>query len=194
MRKLYNYGLRDSAQDLVSDYLCNRYQRVKIHDEESDNILVEFGIPQGSVLGPLLFLLYINDLKNVLNDTKSEEIILYADDINIFIACNSLSEAVQAANQLLHKVNNYMITNLLHINIDKSCFMYFPPSKRYSVVRNSNNSQDMEKHLNFKIHNETNENDTMHNSNVVNLYIGNKKVKETSETRFLGVIFDPHLT
>ena len=116
LRKLYNYGLRGSAQDLVSDYLCNRYQRVKIHDEESDNMLVEFGVRQGSVLGPLLFLLYINDLKNVLSDTKSEEIILYADDTNIFTACNSLSEAVQAANQLLHKVNNYMISNFLHIN------------------------------------------------------------------------------
>ena len=47
------------------------------------------------------------------------------------------------------------------ITKDKSCFMYFPPSKRYSVVRNNNNSQDMEKHPNFKIHNETNENDSM---------------------------------
>ena len=55
LRKLYNYGLHGSAQDLISDYLCNRYQRVKIHDEESDNILVEFGVPQGSVLGPYYF-------------------------------------------------------------------------------------------------------------------------------------------
>ena len=127
-------------------------------------------------------------------DTKSEEIILYVDDTNIFIACNSLSEAFQVANQLLHNVNDYMISNLLRINMDKSCFIYFPPSKTYSVVRNNNNSQDMEKHPNFKIHNETDENYSMHDSNVVNLYIGNKNVKETSETRFLGVMFDPHLT
>ena len=123
--KLYNYGIRGLAYNLIKSYLSNRYQYVKIEDEKSENVLVKYGVPQGSVLGPLLFLLYINDLKNIITH-KNCKIILYADDINIFIACDTISNATQLSNEVLARIQSYMYSNLLHINIDKSCCMYFP--------------------------------------------------------------------
>ena len=118
--KLYNYGIRGLAYNLIKSYLSNRYQCVKIEDQKSENVLVKYGVPQGSVLGPLLFLLYINDLMNIITH-KNCKIILYADDTNIFIACDTISNAIQLSNDVLVRIQDYMYSNLLHINIDKSC-------------------------------------------------------------------------
>ena len=124
LHKLYNYGIRGIPHSFIRSYLSNRLQCVKIDDEKSDKLPVRYGVPQGTVLGPLLFSLYINDLKNVVNMTDTE-IILYADDTNIFIACDSLHKANQISNEVLSHVLEYMHANRLHINLDKYCFMCF---------------------------------------------------------------------
>ena len=114
LQKLYNYGIRGNAHNLMLSYLTNSYQYVKIGNEISDKLLVKYGVPQGSVLGPLLFLLYINDLHNIVNSLAEKQkikIILYADDTNIFISCKSAEDSITLANKILVKINDYMNAN-----------------------------------------------------------------------------------
>ena len=83
LRKLHKYGVRGKALDWFTSYLTNRTQYVKLGNVESNSLQIVCGVPQGSTLGPLLFLLYINDLANS-SDMLSFR--LFADDANIFYA------------------------------------------------------------------------------------------------------------
>ena len=176
LHKLYNYSIRGITTNLIRSYLSNRFQCVKIDDVKSEQPSVQYGLPQGSVLGPLLFLLYINDLKNVVK-IEGTEIILHADDTNIFIACNTLSKANQVSNEILSRVQEYMYSNLLHINLDKSSFMYFPPSRKYLKTDTSRKKSQ----------------DPVFEKTGINVSIDTVPVKEVTEVRFLGVVLDPLL-
>ena len=79
--KLKCNGISDSLLTLLGDYLTNRYQRVVLHVHVSDWKVLKAGVPQGSVLGPLLFLVYINDL----TDNISSDMRLFADDSSLFL-------------------------------------------------------------------------------------------------------------
>ena len=126
LSKLSNYGVRGNALELLTSYLCGREQYVNVLNEESSKLPVQFGVPQGSVLGPLLFIIYINDIYRL---TENGEFVLFADDTNIFISGNSKHLVYKMANQILSDVSSYMRSNLLHINAKKCCYMYFAPSK-----------------------------------------------------------------
>ena len=74
-------------------------------------------MPQGSVLGPLMFLIYINDIANAV---PNEKVRLFADDTNLFLACNTALSVADAANITMFKLNNWFIANKLSLNTDKT--------------------------------------------------------------------------
>ena len=171
LSKLERYGIRGTANNLIKDYLSNRTQYVSTLGENSDLEELIYGVPQGSVLGPLLFLIYMNDIVNCINDKLNIKLVLYADDTNIFVIEQSRALAIQKANVVLSEINQFMKSNLLHINIDKCCFIHFNPQK-----------------------------ESPNTDNNAKVYIAGKLINEVHQARFLGVIIDsklswePHIT
>ena len=122
------------ALKLIESYLPDRKKLVYILGEISDELLVLFGVPQGSCLGLLLFLIYINGLPNISNNV---EFVLFADDTNIFVEAKNRMLAYKNANKILKAVHLYMLVNKLHyINKSKCCFIDFKPDK--NVIPDSN--------------------------------------------------------
>jgi len=81
LHKLSFYGFHGIPLDLIKSYLSNRTQYVDLNDSISDTLPITCGVPQGSTLGPLFFIIYVNDLPN---NTDSFKIIIYADDTTLF--------------------------------------------------------------------------------------------------------------
>ncbi len=128
LEKLDHYGIRGNAKLLLESYLVGRQQYTAINGLNSNRLNILFGVPQGSVLGPLLFLIYLNDLNKCYNEMGCN-FILYADDTNIFVVGSSKEDAYRKANAILKELNKYMKSNLLHINMSKSCYMHFLPKR-----------------------------------------------------------------
>ena len=129
---------------LLTSYLSERYICVKIDGKVSSSRLLNHGIPQGSILGPLLFLLYINDLSNASNF----ETTLFADDTNLHLShinINSLQSRVQ---QEMMKVSKWMISNKLTLNYKKSCYMMISKKPlndlNFSILINQNLNEKSE--------------------------------------------------
>ena len=97
--KLNHYGVRGKAYDFFHSYLSYREQFVCINGHKSDSLPITCGVPQGSILGPLLFLLYINDLPNT---SKLLSFHLFADDTNIYFSRKNLNDLELILNQELH--------------------------------------------------------------------------------------------
>ena len=108
----------------ISNYLHNRVQYTTVNNTRSDIKLIECGVPQGSVLGPLLFLIYINDIHKAIPGATPK---LFADDTNVFVIGSNLSELQQKANYYLDCLYDWCCCNKLTINWEKTNFMVFSP-------------------------------------------------------------------
>ncbi|KXJ05275.1 RNA-directed DNA polymerase from mobile element jockey [Exaiptasia diaphana] len=133
LKKLELYGIRGLPLKWFQSYFDNRQQYVDLGNVESHPQKVKCGIPQGSGLGPLLFLIYINDLPNCSDKLKFK---IFADDTNLFASAKDLKTLESTMNYELAKVKEWCNTNKLSINMSKTNFMIIKSAKKKDVTIN----------------------------------------------------------
>lgn len=121
--RLENLGIRDRALQLIKNYLEGRTQTVRIDHTKSDPLVIKTGVPQGTVLGPHLFLLYINGMSQMAAEVDS--IISYADDTVLVFKAKSWDEAYSRAEVGFGRVQRWLEISYLTLNLDKTKFMTF---------------------------------------------------------------------
>lgn len=122
--KLSKYGVRGVVLDLLKNYLINRRQYVRMNNSASAYADITRGVLQGSILGPLLFIIYINDLCDI---PCSPKLIMYADDTNIFFSGTSILELEHHVNKYLHQLSGWLSVNKLQLNVSKTKYIVFAP-------------------------------------------------------------------
>jgi hypothetical protein len=121
------YGIPGKGYNLIQSYLENRYQRVIIHNKSwkyySEWELIRYGVPQGSILGPSLFILYINDLPETIAILVNP--VLFVDDTSMIITKSEPLEFTNTINRNIPKINRWFKSNSLSLDIDKTYFLQF---------------------------------------------------------------------
>lgn len=120
--KLERYGIRGIVLQWVRSYLSNRKQFVRLGESMSSCLSIACGVPQGSVLGPKLFILYINDMCEVSRQLK---MVLFADDTNMFCSGKNLQSLLDLVSSELGKLKSWFDRNKLSLNLAKTKFMIF---------------------------------------------------------------------
>ena len=164
LRKLQHYGIRGTSNAWFESYLMKRRQSVAINGTMSETAFTKHGVPQGSVLGPLLFLIYINDLHTCI---KHSTVRHFADDTNLLYSVkkkeqNRNRNIVRNLNTDLKSLNHWLLANKISLNSTKTELIYF-------------------RKLNKPIPN-------------VKIKLNGITLKESSEVKYVGITFDEHLT
>ena len=165
LKKLSYYGIRGVPLRLIQSYLENRFQYVVYNDSASNLQTVTYGVPQGSVLGPLLFLLYINDMPSI---SSAISFILFADDTTGIYNSPSLDDLFKSTQNDLDKLNTWFSANQLLINIDKTNLVLFMTRQKEQHI-----SVDQEVH---------------------NLKLSSIDIKNTEKVKFLGIFLDKNIS
>ena len=123
--KLEFYGIKGKFKTLIKSYLAGRYQKVIINNNNNNNYnnsskweLIKNGVPQGSVLGSLLFLIYVNGLPKIIPDYNS--IVLFADDTSLLVTDSNKKDFNTNINQSLSSLITWFNSNLLTLNFNKT--------------------------------------------------------------------------
>ena len=132
LQKLQCYGIRGLALEWISNYLSNRKQFVVYDNCISEKHIIKCGVPQGSILGPLLFLLYINDIASI---SDKIFLLLFADDSNAFVSGKNLDETIDTMNMELNKLVTWLNVNKLSLNIEKTHYMLFTNNKNLNTCK-----------------------------------------------------------
>lgn len=127
LQKLNLYGIRGVNLSLIKSYLSDRYQKVELnyHGDTFSSAFMKIttGIPQGSIAGPLLFVIYVNDIVDIV--TENQKIVNYADDTSLLVSGKSLNSVIENSETLLKNINEWMLGNHLFINKEKTNFVLF---------------------------------------------------------------------
>lgn len=135
LHKLFKYGIRGVAYDIIQSYLQNRTQYIEVGNIKSSPCPTTVGVPQGSILSPLLFLIHINDLKN---STKLKTI-NFADDTLLYHRITNPTIAKNWLNNELNKILKWMQNNRLKLNLTKTNYLIFSPkSDKYKNLNDTN--------------------------------------------------------
>ena len=131
--KLHKYGIRNANLTWIKNYLTNREQQTLVNGSKSGSLPVTCGVPQGSVLGPLLFLVYVNNMSNVLSHANY---CLYADDTVLYVSGQDTGDMVEILQQDLERYSNWCVENHLTLNVSKTKFVVFGTKQRTKRVDN----------------------------------------------------------
>ena len=131
LKNLEHYEIRGKASQWINSYLQNIIQFVSIDGTDSETRHMQYDVPQGSMLGPLLFIIYINGIPNVPQIAK---FILYADDVNIIITGNNITEVDAQLRDLCKILLKWVDSNGLHLNLKKTKYMIFSRARSLELL------------------------------------------------------------
>ena len=164
IHKLKMCGFDDHTLKWFGDYLSNRTQSTCVNGFVSDKENIKCGVPQGSLLGPLLFSLYVNDMPSII---KHSEMSLYADDTCLFCSAKKPEDVVKRINEDLVSVSEWLMENRLFVNKKKCEFMFLGSSSRLKKIER--------------------------NDKAMNVLIDNVVIQRTNTCKYLGVMIDETL-
>ena len=163
LKKLYHYGIRGNAFSLLSSYLSGRQQCTKVKNILSNLAFVLWGVPQGSVLGPLLFLIFINDLPNASSLCSW----LFADDTALAMSSDNIQDLQARFNNEVSKVHDWLLANRLSVHYTKKT--------KFMLIQGPNTKDRKSLSLDFE------------------LLMGEHKIERTNCYKYLGLWVDENL-
>ena len=125
--KLEHYGFRGHSLQLLKSYVSERKQYTTVNNSTSNVKSLNYGVPQGSVLGPLLFLIYVNDIQHCIDKKKIK---LFADDTGVFQFNKDLRIVIKEASENFEKIYNWFLANQLELSLEKSHFIIFHSKRK----------------------------------------------------------------
>jgi hypothetical protein len=166
LRILSTLGIQGDSLRWLHNYLTNRTQRTKVRDSISTPLPTKFGVPQGSVLGPLLFSIYMVGLRHIVAQHPTIRYIIYADDIQLITSCTlpDLPNAIIQLEACILDIKNWLATMKLMLNENKTELILLGHSR------------------------------ALNKCNHVSLHIGTSLIKPSTQVRSLGVSLDPTLS